>query len=99
MDPLERQLVLATLGFRCLDFDYVQPPLSEEQKPCGGLRLLVKDQEALPREAIVAYLDDFSGSVLGWEARAQMRFTSKRCGNTPFGRRKAGNPSPGTKIK
>lgn len=67
MDPLERQEVLASLGFRCLDFDYVQPPLSDQHKPCGGLKLLVKDQDALPREAIVSYLDDFSGSVLGWK--------------------------------
>eukprot|EP00913_Durusdinium_trenchii_P025435 g23879.t1 len=67
MDRLERQEVLAALGFRCLDFDYTQPPLSERHEPCGGLRLLVKDQDALPREAVVGYLDDFSGSVLGWE--------------------------------
>eukprot|EP00928_Gymnodinium_smaydae_P041557 TRINITY_DN28108_c0_g1_i2.p1 TRINITY_DN28108_c0_g1~~TRINITY_DN28108_c0_g1_i2.p1 ORF type:complete len:475 (-),score=27.48 TRINITY_DN28108_c0_g1_i2:370-1794(-) len=67
MDPRERQEVLAALGFRCLQFDYIQPPLSDHQEPCGGLRLLVKDQSCLHSEVIVEYLDNFAGSVMGWE--------------------------------
>ncbi|CAK9079281.1 Alpha/beta hydrolase domain-containing protein aho-3 (Abnormal hunger orientation protein 3) [Durusdinium trenchii] len=65
MDPLERQEVLAALGFRCLDFDYTQPPLSERHEPCGGLRLLVKDQDALPREAVVPQPSRARGVVDG----------------------------------
>ncbi|CAJ1342171.1 unnamed protein product [Effrenium voratum] len=67
MNPLERQEVLASLGFRCLEFDYTQPPLSERHEPCGGLKLLVKDKDSLPSAAVVSYLDDFAGSVFGWE--------------------------------
>uniref|UniRef100_A0A7S3HR84 N-acetyltransferase domain-containing protein n=1 Tax=Spumella elongata TaxID=89044 RepID=A0A7S3HR84_9STRA len=67
MDPLQRQEVLASLGFRCLDFAYTQPPLNEREKPCGGLRLLVKDKELVPSDAVIAYLDGFAGSVTGWD--------------------------------
>lgn len=67
MDPLQRQETLASLGFRCLDFAYTQPPLNDREEPCGGLRLLVKDKASLPSEAIVAYLDGFAGSVSDWD--------------------------------
>lgn len=67
MDPLERQQVLANLGFRCLDFNYTQPPLNDQMEPCGGLRLLVRSQDSLPSKTVVAYLDGFAGSVCGWD--------------------------------
>eukprot|EP00933_Yihiella_yeosuensis_P042386 TRINITY_DN3694_c0_g1_i5.p1 TRINITY_DN3694_c0_g1~~TRINITY_DN3694_c0_g1_i5.p1 ORF type:complete len:256 (+),score=29.63 TRINITY_DN3694_c0_g1_i5:80-847(+) len=67
MDPLARQEVLSSLGFRCLDFNYIQPPVSDEHEPCGGLRLLVKDQKQLPSQVIIDYLDGFSGSVNDWQ--------------------------------
>lgn len=68
MDTNLRQQVLRSLGFRSLRFDYTQPPLSDCHKPCGGLRLLVKDQTELPSSAVIAYLDDFAGSVEGWDS-------------------------------
>lgn len=58
MDADLRQRVLKSLGFRCLRFNYTQPPLSDSQKPCKGLRLLVKDQTELPTSTIVGYLED-----------------------------------------
>merc|ERR1712087_917335 len=67
MDPLERQKVLKSLGFRCLDFEYTQPPINEKQQLCRGLRLVVKGCESLPSEVIIAYLDGFAGSVCGWD--------------------------------
>lgn len=67
MDVDARQRCLRALGFRCLRFDYTQPPLSDCHNPCGGLRLLVKDKPELSSSAIVAYLEDFAGSVQGWE--------------------------------
>ena len=39
MDPKERHNVLGALGFRLLDFPYVQPALSEEQGKCLDLLL------------------------------------------------------------
>lgn len=67
MDAGLRQNVLAAMGFRCLSFSYVQPPLSSEHKPVGGLRLLVKDREQVPASLVIAYLDNFSGSVFDWD--------------------------------
>eukprot|EP00929_Paragymnodinium_shiwhaense_P083034 TRINITY_DN44074_c0_g1_i1.p1 TRINITY_DN44074_c0_g1~~TRINITY_DN44074_c0_g1_i1.p1 ORF type:complete len:269 (+),score=67.37 TRINITY_DN44074_c0_g1_i1:55-861(+) len=67
MDAAQRQVALASLGFRCLQFSYTQPPLSRSHEPCGGLRLLVKDQDTVPAAWILAYLDDFAGSVLDYD--------------------------------
>jgi GNAT superfamily N-acetyltransferase len=67
MDAGLRQKVLKSLGFRCLKYDYVQPPLSEKHKPCGGLRLIVKGRESLDPSIIVSYLDNFAGSVFEYD--------------------------------
>merc|ERR1712110_1099938 len=67
MDAAVRQKVLRALGFCCVKFDYVQPPLSASHQPCGGLRLLVKDQTQVPSAVVVAYLDGFAGSVLDYD--------------------------------
>lgn len=69
MDARQRQAALRSLGFRCLKHDYVQPPLSEKHKPCGGLRLLVKDKERLDPSVVIAYLDNFAGSVFDYDDR------------------------------
>ncbi|CAK0862240.1 unnamed protein product [Prorocentrum cordatum] len=69
MDAKQRQMALRSLGFRCLKHDYVQPPLSEKHKPCGGLRLLVKDKERLDKSVVIAYLDNFAGSVFDYDGR------------------------------
>jgi len=67
MDAALRQEVLASLGFRCLQFNYTQPPLSDHHNPCGGLRLLVKDKEQLPVSVVISFLDGFAGSVFDWD--------------------------------
>ncbi|KAJ3069075.1 hypothetical protein HDU98_007846 [Podochytrium sp. JEL0797] len=43
MLPSKRRLVLQGLGFRFLDFEYVQPRLSESTKPCETLHLCVHE--------------------------------------------------------
>lgn len=67
MDSRIRQDVLVSLGFSCLKFNYTQPPLNDQEQPCGGLRLLVWKQNKLPSQVIVDYLDGFSGSVMNWD--------------------------------
>eukprot|EP00928_Gymnodinium_smaydae_P007109 TRINITY_DN1255_c0_g2_i1.p1 TRINITY_DN1255_c0_g2~~TRINITY_DN1255_c0_g2_i1.p1 ORF type:complete len:701 (+),score=108.28 TRINITY_DN1255_c0_g2_i1:150-2252(+) len=73
MDPAVRQSILRSWGFRALDFTYVQPPLSEHHKPCGGMRLLVKDQKELPGDSVASFLEDFAGSVFGWDSPEKWR--------------------------
>ncbi|MFE3029382.1 GNAT family N-acetyltransferase [Nocardia tengchongensis] len=50
-DPFTRARVMDSLGFRILDFDYVQPALSAEQEPADNL-LLIARAVASAREAI-----------------------------------------------
>jgi GNAT superfamily N-acetyltransferase len=43
-----RHAIMHRIGFRLLDFEYIQPPLSEEQHPCADLLLLTLHVEELP---------------------------------------------------
>jgi len=67
MDADLRQAVLASLGFRCIQFAYTQPPLSRGHNPCGGLRLLVRNQSSLRPAVLISFLDDFAGSVFDYD--------------------------------
>lgn len=88
MDASVRQKVLKSLGFRCLKYDYTQPPLSANHKPCGGLRLLVKDRPRLPGKVVIAYLDDFAGSVFeydnSWKTEQYYIDQAKALSESPF---------------
>lgn len=67
MNPRERQDVLAHLGFRCLQFQYTQPPLKSFEEPPTGLRLLIKEKDKVDPNVIIQWLDDFAGSVNEWD--------------------------------
>lgn len=45
----KRHEILRRMGFRLLDFDYLQFPLSESQEPCEDLILLAFNSENAPR--------------------------------------------------
>lgn len=48
MESATRHKIMRSIGFRCLDFDFIQPPLSSEQAPCADLLLLAYDNEDIP---------------------------------------------------
>jgi hypothetical protein len=48
MPAAKRHEIMRRIGFRMLDFDYIQPPLSLEKDPCPDLLLLVLDVPELP---------------------------------------------------
>jgi GNAT superfamily N-acetyltransferase len=69
----QRHEIMRKIGFRMLDCDYIQPPLSEEQEPCVDLLLLALDVAELPRDVhnreyiptiiVEAFLLEFGYSV------------------------------------
>jgi hypothetical protein len=72
MDAAVRHAALHRLGFRLLDFGFVQPPLGEGLEPCHDLLLLAhrslqaaahKDAPALPRWRLLLFLYDYALSV------------------------------------
>ncbi len=48
MESEHRHIILNKMGFEMLDFEYIQPPLSEEQEPCYDLLLLALKNSSLP---------------------------------------------------
>lgn len=50
MDPAVRHVVLQNLGFRILEFQYVQPALSPEQGKCSDLLFAVHSSFLKPTE-------------------------------------------------
>eukprot|EP01012_Entosiphon_sulcatum_P054671 TRINITY_DN7570_c0_g2_i1.p1 TRINITY_DN7570_c0_g2~~TRINITY_DN7570_c0_g2_i1.p1 ORF type:complete len:333 (-),score=57.14 TRINITY_DN7570_c0_g2_i1:20-994(-) len=48
MDPAQRHAILNKLGYRMLDWDYIQPPLTDGQEPCYDLIMLALRNDQLP---------------------------------------------------
>lgn len=48
MASQNRHQIMNRIGFKLLDFEYIQPPLSDEQQPCADLLLLTLHVEDLP---------------------------------------------------
>lgn len=73
-----RHQIQSRLGFCRLDFDYIQPPLSEDQDPCSELLLLIwqpnmaADQQELkaglvPARMIRDWYNGFAHALMGYE--------------------------------
>ncbi|KAJ3235195.1 hypothetical protein HDU81_000714 [Chytriomyces hyalinus] len=77
MVPARRRAVLHGLGFRFLEFEYVQPALGEGQEPCRTLCLGVLEQflekggcdgsGVLVSGRLRMFLEDFFGVLMGTE--------------------------------
>jgi GNAT superfamily N-acetyltransferase len=48
MESEGRHGIMNRIGFKLLDFEYIQPPLSEDQNPCADLLLLILHVNELP---------------------------------------------------
>ncbi|KAI8841515.1 hypothetical protein BJ741DRAFT_594458 [Chytriomyces cf. hyalinus JEL632] len=77
MVPARRRAVLHGLGFRFLEFEYVQPALGEGQEPCRTLCLGVLEQflekegcsedKVLLSQTLRVFLEDFFEVLMGRE--------------------------------
>jgi len=69
MDPLVRHKILNKLGFRILDFTYVQPALSPTQAKCSNLLFAVHQSYLvdgkLKSEFIAAFIKEFFIVLMG----------------------------------
>jgi GNAT superfamily N-acetyltransferase len=72
MEASKRHQIMRRIGFRMLDFDYLQLPLSEEQEPCSDLILLAlnvpdlpnnNDTRYVPTQLVRVFLLEFGYSV------------------------------------
>ncbi|KAJ3265678.1 hypothetical protein HDU77_004208 [Chytriomyces hyalinus] len=80
MVPARRRAVLHGLGFRFLEFEYVQPALGEGQEPCRTLCLGVLEQflekercsedKVLMSQTLRLFLEDFFEVLMGREGIA-----------------------------
>jgi len=69
MDPLVRHKILNKLGFRILDFTYVQPALSATQTKCSNLLFAVHQSYLvdgkLSSEIVAAFIKEFFIVLMG----------------------------------
>eukprot|EP01112_Ceratiomyxa_fruticulosa_P007413 TRINITY_DN1920_c0_g1_i1.p1 TRINITY_DN1920_c0_g1~~TRINITY_DN1920_c0_g1_i1.p1 ORF type:complete len:462 (+),score=107.53 TRINITY_DN1920_c0_g1_i1:562-1947(+) len=56
MDPRQRHKIFEKLGFQMLDFDYVQPPITEEKEKCRDLIFCCMVTTKLPTQKSRKYL-------------------------------------------
>lgn len=69
MNPKLRRKILNKLGFFYLNFDYIQPALSEESQKCKNLLLAIhKDyliSERIKSDSVLNWLEDFWNTLCG----------------------------------
>ncbi|KAL0479798.1 hypothetical protein AKO1_007427, partial [Acrasis kona] len=52
MESEDRHNIMHRIGFRLIDFEYIQPPLSESQSPCADLLLLALQNKMIPKDQV-----------------------------------------------
>lgn len=69
MNPTLRRIILNKLGFRYLDFEYIQPPLSKDLNKCEDLILSIhKDyisSEGVKKSVVLKWLEEFWENLVG----------------------------------
>ncbi len=72
MDAFQRARIWGHWGFGALDCPYVQPALSDEQRPAEGLMLIAKPLDPVLREGIpAAQVRSLVGEYLRWAMRIE----------------------------